>query len=84
MVISTKAKKPPIETDKGVPLAPSEKDLKPWYSDEGNGRMLDDMDNDKRYVIRPVVTFLRLVVSHISHPIRLEFAKRIVNRKRIL
>ncbi|KAG6890516.1 hypothetical protein C0995_007715 [Termitomyces sp. Mi166 len=23
----------PVETDKGVPLAPSEKDLKPWYSE---------------------------------------------------
>jgi len=48
MVISTKVKKPAIETDKGVPLAPLEKDLKPWYSEKGKGRMLDDMDKDMR------------------------------------
>ncbi|KAH8077746.1 hypothetical protein BXZ70DRAFT_695099 [Cristinia sonorae] len=33
------------ETEKGVPLAPSEKDRKPWYSDkdlEGNRRLDDD------------------------------------------
>jgi len=48
MIISTKVKKPDAETDKGVPLAPSEKDLKPWYSEKGKGRMLDDMDNDMR------------------------------------
>ena len=50
MVISTKVKKPAAETDKGVPLAPSEKDLKPWYSDKGKGRTVEDMDNDMRYV----------------------------------
>ena len=54
MIISTKVKKPADETDKGVPLAPSEKDLKPWYSDKGKGRMLDDMDNDMRYAFKPV------------------------------
>ena len=54
MIVSTKAKKPPTEVDKGVPLAPSEKDLKPWYSDKGKGRMLDDMDNDMRYAFKPV------------------------------
>jgi len=48
MVISTKVKKPAIETDKGVPLAPSEKDLKPWYSEKGKGRTIDDMDKDMR------------------------------------
>jgi len=48
MIVSTKVKKPAIETDKGIPLAPSEKDLKPWYSGKGKGRMLDDMDNDMR------------------------------------
>lgn len=50
MIVSTKVKKPAAETDKGVPLAPSEKDLKPWYSDKGKGRMVDDMDNDMRCV----------------------------------
>jgi len=53
IIVSTKAKKPATETDKGVPLAPSEKDLKPWYSDKGKGRMLDDMDNDMRCVLQP-------------------------------
>lgn len=48
MIVSTKVKKPPTEADKGVPLAPSEKDLKPWYSEKGKGRVLDDMDNDMR------------------------------------
>jgi len=51
MIITTKTKKPATETDKGVPLAPSEKDLKPWYSEKGNGRMLDDVDNDTRCVL---------------------------------
>ncbi|TFK38813.1 hypothetical protein BDQ12DRAFT_683403 [Crucibulum laeve] len=34
LAISLKATKKaaPVETEKGVPLAPSEKDLKPWYS----------------------------------------------------
>jgi len=53
MIISTKVKKPATETDKGVPLAPLEKDLKPWYSDKGKGRILDDMDNDMRYAFKP-------------------------------
>jgi len=50
MIISTKVKKPDTETEKGVPLAPSEKDLKPWYSEKGKGRTLDEMDKDMRYV----------------------------------
>jgi hypothetical protein len=53
MILSTKVKKPAAETDKGVPLAPSEKDLKPWYSDQGKGRMLEDMDSGKRYAFNP-------------------------------
>ncbi|EPQ51670.1 hypothetical protein GLOTRDRAFT_65874 [Gloeophyllum trabeum ATCC 11539] len=33
----------PAETEKGVPLAPSEKDLNPWYSDKsGKGKEVDD------------------------------------------
>jgi len=51
MIVSTKTKKPAAETDKGVPLAPSEKDLKPWYSEKGKGRMLDDVDNDTRCML---------------------------------
>ena len=53
MIVSTNVKKPAVETDKGVPLAPSEKDLKPWYSEKGKGRMTDDMDNDMRYLLTP-------------------------------
>lgn len=53
MILSTKVKKPAAETEKGVPLAPSEKDLKPWYSDKGKGRTVDDMDNDKRCAFNP-------------------------------
>lgn len=48
MIISTKAKKPAAETEKGVALAPSGKDLKPWYSEKGKGRVVDDMDADMR------------------------------------
>ena len=65
MVISTNVKKPATETDKGVPLAPSEKDLKPWYSDKGKGRMLDDMDNDMRYASKPGIPHLILNSSRI-------------------
>ena len=62
MIISTKVEKPDTETDKGVPLAPSEKDMKPWYSEKGKGRTLDEMDKDMRCV-RGTAR-----VSHISHP----------------
>ena len=34
-------KKAAPETEKGIPLAPSEKDLKPWYSDNGSGKGKD-------------------------------------------
>ena len=65
MILSTKVQKPTAETDKGVPLAPSEKDLKPWYSDKGKGRMLDDMDNDMRYAFKPrVVSTVGILTSH--------------------
>jgi len=64
MIISTKVKKPDTETDKGVPLAPSEKDLKPWYSEKGKGRTVDDMDKDMRYVSR----FGDLFTADLTHP----------------
>jgi len=78
MIISTKVKKPADETDKGVPLAPSEKDLKPWYSDKGKGRTLDDMDNDMRYAfkLRVVPSRPEYLTSH-ARPHRI----RDVNRK---
>jgi len=44
MAKSIKAKKDdPTETEKGVPLAPSAKDLKPWYV----GGLDDDLDKEK-------------------------------------
>ena len=77
MILSTKVQKPAAETDKGVPLAPSEKDLKPWYSDKGKGRMLDDMDNDMRYALKPrAVSAVGILTSH-THPHRI----RDINRK---
>ena len=77
MIISTKVKKPAVETDKGVPLAPSEKDLKPWYSEKGKGRMLDDMDNDMRYAFKPDATYPLWPGYLKSHPHRI----RDMNRK---
>lgn len=39
------------ETEKGVPLAPSEKDLKPWYSEKGKREAgtMEELPEDKRY-----------------------------------
>ena len=37
------------ETEKGFPLAPSAKDLKPWYSST-KGDPEEDMSDDKRFV----------------------------------
>ncbi|KAF9455945.1 hypothetical protein BDZ94DRAFT_1178865 [Collybia nuda] len=37
----------PAETEKGVPLAPSAKDLKPWYS-ERNKEMLEETADERR------------------------------------
>lgn len=34
-------KNAPPETEKGIPLAPSQKDLKPWYSDRSNDKGKD-------------------------------------------
>lgn len=42
-------KKSSEPTDKGVPLAPSEKDLKPWYSDKDHERNRD-LEDDRKYV----------------------------------
>ena len=39
----------PAETEKGVPLAPSAKDLKPWYS-ERNRESAEEVQDEKRYV----------------------------------
>ena len=37
-----------VSTDKGVPLAPSEKDLKPWYSSRKNGADEEEESRDVR------------------------------------
>ena len=67
MIISTKVKKPDTETDKGVPLAPPEKDLKPWYSEKGKGRTVDDMDKDMRSVFQLGGDLSTAGMSHILH-----------------
>jgi hypothetical protein len=38
----------PVEVDKGVPLAPSAKDLKPWYSEKSHERNRE-IAEEKRY-----------------------------------
>ena len=38
----------PSETDKGVPLAPSAKDLKPWYSEKRKESQNDEEEPDER------------------------------------
>jgi hypothetical protein len=38
----------PAEVDKGVPLAPSAKDLKPWYSEKSHERN-QEVAEEKRY-----------------------------------
>lgn len=38
-------KKAPAETEKGVPLAPSAKDLNPWYSTDRD--KVEEVENEK-------------------------------------
>lgn len=41
----------PAETEKGVPLAPSAKDLKPWYSERTLEQPAEEeVQDEKRYV----------------------------------
>lgn len=48
---SSKKKADPVETDKGVPLAPSAKDLNPWYSSRNDdSRPVDEAEEGRRYV----------------------------------
>ncbi|EFI28539.1 hypothetical protein CC1G_13561 [Coprinopsis cinerea okayama7 len=48
-MIKASTKKPATaETEKGVPLAPSEKDLKPWYSGRKKDGEDDELPEDKR------------------------------------
>lgn len=48
--IRATAKTTPSETEKGVPLAPSAKDLNPWYSDKARnrGQIADDEQDERR------------------------------------
>jgi hypothetical protein len=48
-VIKGLKKNDPAEQDKGVPLAPSAKDLKPWYSERSSEREAD-IEEDRRCV----------------------------------
>ena len=45
------AGQPPVESEKGIALAPSAKDLNPWYS-EKDPEGSRETDEDKRYVPR--------------------------------
>ncbi|KAG5641564.1 hypothetical protein DXG03_004777 [Asterophora parasitica] len=38
----------PVETEKGVPLAPSAKDLKPWYSERNSDKVEDTIDERRK------------------------------------
>jgi hypothetical protein len=40
----------PDETEKGVPLAPSAKDLKPWYSERTREQPAEEVQDEKRCV----------------------------------
>ena len=40
----------PAETEKGVPLAPSAKDLKPWYSERTREQPAEEVQDEKRCV----------------------------------
>ena len=42
-------------TEQGIPLAPSKKDRKPWYSDRDHERNRE-VDEDKRCVPMPIDT----------------------------
>ena len=46
--IKATKKAAPAETEKGVPLAPLAKDLKPWYS-ERTREPAEEVQDDKRY-----------------------------------
>ncbi|KAJ3548497.1 hypothetical protein NMY22_g1232 [Coprinellus aureogranulatus] len=48
--VKAKAAVGAAENEKGVPLAPSEKDLKPWYSEKGKGEAgtIEELPEDKR------------------------------------
>ncbi|KZT67600.1 hypothetical protein DAEQUDRAFT_713106 [Daedalea quercina L-15889] len=60
---STKKSAP--ETEKGIPLAPTEKDLKPWYSDRSNGKGQDkDQAREMREIARKSVNDPLTSINH--------------------
>lgn len=50
MITSVRATKKTtqLETEKGVPLAPSAKDLNPWYSERDKGKEHEEDEKSKR------------------------------------
>jgi hypothetical protein len=50
-------KSDPVETEKGVPLAPSAKDLKPWYVTNGSEKEQDGEKEKEGWDGRTYVSF---------------------------
>ncbi|KAH9487435.1 Leukocyte receptor cluster member 1-like protein [Psilocybe cubensis] len=65
-------KKPVAETEKGVPLAPSAKDLKPWYSERSKEKPEEVEDDRKKreesrkYAHDPLTSITRQLASRSS------------------
>lgn len=59
--VKAKAAAVAAEAEKGVPLAPSEKDLKPWYSEKGKREAgtMEELPEDKRYAYSPTLHGVR-------------------------
>ena len=53
----------PAETEKGVPLAPSAKDLKPWYSERTREQPAEEVQDEKRCVSYPREPALNSLIS---------------------
>ena len=57
----------PDETEKGVPLAPLAKDLKPWYSERTREQPAEEVQDEKRCVYpRDRLNSLILKLFHIQ------------------
>lgn len=50
------------EAEKGIPLAPSQKDLRPWYSEKEIKNSVDDVGEKERFV----VVFKYLALERVS------------------
>ncbi|KAJ7690260.1 hypothetical protein B0H17DRAFT_856829, partial [Mycena rosella] len=61
--IRTTKKTESVETDRGFPLAPSAKDLKPWYTERAkNPEEEEEVVNEKRYVsLYPTILPIRFI-----------------------